>query len=313
MRVLGHFRFEQQARHADAAGDQADGHKDQGEENAALQQIRIHPCAQGLGLHKHMERQNNAGGDRADIALQQVGAETCNVADVIADVIGDGRGVPGVVLRDVGFRLADEVRAHISSLRVDAAADAVEHGDHGAAQGIAGERHGEGDEFQTDQVDITRLRLHRLVHPQAEDHINEEQAQQRKAADAQAHDGAAAESDLDRLADVLRLARFVRDADVGIGRDLHTDHTSAAGHDRADEQGQSRVPRRHDRHNDSDDGNDGIKNLVLIADKRIGAHADRGGDLAHLFRALGHLLDLEEVERGKRQRQHGRTDHEDHQ
>ena len=70
MRVLGHFRFEQQARHADAAGDQADGHKDQGEENAALQQIRIHPCAQGLGLHKHMERQNNAGGDRADIALQ---------------------------------------------------------------------------------------------------------------------------------------------------------------------------------------------------------------------------------------------------
>ena len=51
------------------------------------------------------------GDDSADVAFKEVSAHAGDVADVIADVIGDDGGVARVVLGDAGLDLADEVGA----------------------------------------------------------------------------------------------------------------------------------------------------------------------------------------------------------
>jgi hypothetical protein len=64
--------------------------------------------------------------DRAAVGLVEVGAHAGDVADVVADVVRDGRGVARVVLGDAGLDLADEVGADVGGLGVDAAADTGE-------------------------------------------------------------------------------------------------------------------------------------------------------------------------------------------
>ena len=70
---------------------------------------------------------------------EEVGTHPGDVADVIADVIRDGRRVARVILGDARHHLTGEVRADVRSLGVDAAADAAEHGDGGAAEAEAGD------------------------------------------------------------------------------------------------------------------------------------------------------------------------------
>jgi hypothetical protein len=86
------------------------------------------PCPGPTGRREHHGRE-----DRADERLEQVGAHAGHVADVVAHVVGDDRGVAGVVLGDTGLDLADEVRSHVGSLGVDAAADTREQRDRAEA------------------------------------------------------------------------------------------------------------------------------------------------------------------------------------
>src|SRR5208282_5883483 len=48
------------------------------------------------------------------------------IADVVADIVGDGRRVPWIVLRNAGFDLADEIGAHVRALGEDAAPESGE-------------------------------------------------------------------------------------------------------------------------------------------------------------------------------------------
>ena len=74
-------------------------------------------------------------GDEGDlVALEQVGGHAGAVADVVADVVGDGGRVARVVLGDAGLDLADEVGADVGGLGEDAAADAEEQGEQRAAE-----------------------------------------------------------------------------------------------------------------------------------------------------------------------------------
>ena len=77
-------------------------------------------------------------GDQGDlVALEQVGGHAGAVAHVVADVVGDGGRVAGVVLGDAGFDLADQVGADVGRLGEDAAADPQEQGEQGAAEAEA--------------------------------------------------------------------------------------------------------------------------------------------------------------------------------
>ena len=75
------------------------------------------------------------GGDYgANVGLEEVCAHTCNVAYVVADVVGYYGGIAGVVLGDSGFDLANQVGADIGGLGVDAATHPSEQGDGGGPE-----------------------------------------------------------------------------------------------------------------------------------------------------------------------------------
>ena len=87
--------------------------------------------------------EDQRGDDRDLVGLEQVGRHPGAVADVVADVVGDGGRVARVVLGDARLDLADEVGADVRGLGEDAAADTHEQGDQRGAETEADE-HGRG-------------------------------------------------------------------------------------------------------------------------------------------------------------------------
>ena len=68
------------------------------------------------------------------IGLEQVGRHAGAVADIVADVVGDGRRVARIVLGNAGLDLADEVAADVGALGEDAAAETGEDRDQRGAE-----------------------------------------------------------------------------------------------------------------------------------------------------------------------------------
>ena len=73
--------------------------------------------------------------DEADrVGLEHVRGHAGAIADVITDVVGDGRRVAGIIFVEVLLDLADEVRADVRRLGVDAAAETGEDRDQARAE-----------------------------------------------------------------------------------------------------------------------------------------------------------------------------------
>ncbi len=83
--------------------------------------------------------------DHANVGLVEVGAHAGDVAHVVADVVGDGRGVARVVLGDASLDLADQVGADVGRLGEDAAANASEERLDGRAHAERQHRGGDDD------------------------------------------------------------------------------------------------------------------------------------------------------------------------
>ena len=141
------------------------------------------PAAHSSGLvgEDGLERRY-AEDDRRDqrhlVRLEQVGRHTRAVADVVADVVGDGRRVARVVLGDAGLDLADEVGADVGRLGEDAAADSQEQRDQ-----------------RTTEPEADEDRRARVL----EDHDDHRRAEQTEADREHARDATGAERDLQRL------------------------------------------------------------------------------------------------------------------
>ncbi len=85
------------------------------------------------------DRGQHHGGDRRHrIGLEQVGRHAGAVADIVADIVGDGGGIARIVLRNAGLDLADQVAADVGALGEDAAAEPGEDRDQRSAEA---ERH----------------------------------------------------------------------------------------------------------------------------------------------------------------------------
>ena len=86
-------------------------------------------------LAGEVDRRQHHGGDHRDrVGLEQVGRHAGAVADVVADVVGDGGGVARIVLGDAGFDLADQIAADVGALGEDAAAETGEDRDQRGAE-----------------------------------------------------------------------------------------------------------------------------------------------------------------------------------
>ncbi len=200
--------------------------------------------------------QGNGSDDRAGVRLEEVGTHTGDVADVVADVVGDGGRVAGVVLGDTGFDLADEVGAHIGSLGVDAATDTGEEGDGGGAEAV-------GRDDLEGRVGLE---------PFNKDQVHQHQAGEGKAGDSEAHHGATAERDREGLTRAL-LCCFCG-AGVGHRRDGHAGVAGGRRQHRTDDVAHRCKRRDHDcdqdQHRHSECGDPG----VLLLEERPGALLD---------------------------------------
>ena len=175
----------------DDGGEDADGRDGQGEDDA------------GAGEETDGgDTESYRGDDSADVAFKEVSAHAGDVADVIADVIGDDGGVARVVLGDAGLDLAAEAGTDVGCLGIDAAADAREERDGGSAEGEAEEN----------------------VIAAGED-VDKAASEKAETDDAHAHDRAAGESDGEGAVHAV-LKGGVRGADIGLGGDAHAEEAS---------------------------------------------------------------------------------------
>ena len=215
------------------------------------------------------DSQGEGGDQGAHIGLEQVRAHAGYVAHVVAHIVGDYGRVAGVVLRNSGFHLTHQVRAHVGRLGVDAAAHTGEQRDGGCAQAEAGEHaHVTGD-------DVKRSHAHE---PQANH--------------GHAHDAAAGKRDGERAVHAGN-SRRVGSPAVGADRCAHSQITGRGG-EGASHQKTARcnpaVGSQADDHKEH--GHKDNENAVLRSQKGPGALGDGVGDHSHFFSSRILLDDL---------------------
>ena len=129
--------------------------------------------------------------DGAYVALIQVRAHAGHVAHVVAHVVGNGGGVPGIVLGDAGLDFAHQVGAHVGGLGVDAAAHTGEQGHEGGAHAVH-------------HHDIAQR--HRVIDAEgiAQQEEPDGDVQHAQAHHGEAHDGAGGEGHPQALVQALR-------------------------------------------------------------------------------------------------------------
>jgi hypothetical protein len=214
-----------------------------------------------------------------DVRLEQIGGHAGAVADIVTDVVGNDRGVAGVVLRNAGLDLADEVGTDVCRLGEDAAAEAREDRDERGAEGERGQR------LDDDPV------VGGVAGGTGE--IPEEGADREQAEAGDEHAGYRAGAERHGQPALQRGACGFRSTDVGADRDVHADIAGDARQNRADDEadGGDRAEREEqdDGDNDADDRDGG----VLAAEIGLCAFLNGGGDVLHLGiagRRAQHLL-----------------------
>ena len=201
-------------------------------------------------------------GDRGDrVRLEQVGRHAGAVADVVAHVVGDDRGVARVVLRDAGLELADQVGADVGCLGVDATAEAGEHRDQRGTEGKPDQR-----------IEVL------------EETVGEGDADEPEPDDEEPGDRATPERELQRGIDPT--ARRLGGAQVGAHRDVHPDVPGRAAQHRADQEEDAGLPPEREGEEEKDDRPDPGDDRVLPVQVRLGTFLDRLGDLPHPVVAL---------------------------
>ena len=163
----------------------------------------------GAGAFKRTADNNTEGqsGNKCTyIALKEVSAHTGNVANVIANVIGNNSWVTRVVFRNTGLHFTDKVSAYVSCFGINTAADTGKQRDGGSAEGKAEQN----VIVSGDQIDNTA-------------------SQKTQAYNAHSHDGTAGESNGQGSVHA-GLHGGVGGADVSACGHLHAEET---GQDRA--------------------------------------------------------------------------------
>ncbi|EPY22773.1 inorganic pyrophosphatase, partial [Strigomonas culicis] len=211
-------------RRDDDADQDADGRDEQ----------RVHHGGEGGRELGGAGRNHERGAGRLTEAAKEIGAHTSDIANVVADAVRNDAGVARIVLRDVVLHLADEIGADIGRLGVDAATDAPEAGDRGAA-----ETEGRDALVQLGEV------LRQLAKVGADDLHRQEERGEPHGGEAKAHRDAATEGGLEAVGEALGLVALIaaggrHDGRAGVRVDgnAHADPPGADGGEGARHEGE---------------------------------------------------------------------------
>ena len=235
---------------ADDGGHDGNGAEHHREQHGSLAHVDHHQAAQ-----QH-------GGDQGDgVGFEEVGRHAGAVAHIVADIVGDDRGIARIILRDACLDLADEVCTHVRPLGEYSAAQAREDRDQRPA------------ERQTDQRPKRRFGVPQQMQ---HDDVVSGHAQQPQAHHQHAGDGAAAEGDLERGIDSI--VRRLCGAHVRANRDEHADVAGKSGQNGADGESPRRGPAQtqaqNQEQNDADHGDGGVLAVEVGAGTGLNGRRD---------------------------------------
>ena len=220
--------------------------------------------------------QRKGGENGTNIALIEVSAHAGHVTDIVTDVVSDGSGVTGVILRDTGLDLTDKVSAHVGSLGEDAAAHTAKQSHEGSAH--AKHDHGVGHILSGQLGDLQQ------------DGQPDGNIQQAQAYHGEAHDGAGGECNIETLVQTLRSS--LSGTGVCVGGDLHADEASKGRPDAAGDECEGDEPVVKHAHcgknqqQDEDDDENLCNGGVLMLQISICTFPDCRRDFHHSFIAL---------------------------
>ncbi len=95
---------------------------------------RIDHHLNALGVGKENRCQHHGGNRGHRIGLEQIRRHAGAIADIVADIVGDGGGIARIVFGNAGFDLTDHIAADIGALGENAAAETGENGDQRCAE-----------------------------------------------------------------------------------------------------------------------------------------------------------------------------------
>ena len=223
----------------------------------------------GLGALGEEDGAEQHGRDHGDgIGLEQVRRHAGTVADVVAHVVRDHRGIARVVFRDAGLDLTNQIGPDIGPFGKNAAAEAGE------------DRDQRGAERQADQALEHRAGVQADQH---QDGVIDGDSEQAERHDQEPRDGASAKRHVQRA--VESAPRGLGGAHVRLHRYGHADVAGRAREHGAEQEAEGNVKAQedpeHDEHHRADCGN----GHVLPVQIGHGAFLDGARDLAHARRA----------------------------
>ena len=248
-----------------------EGADDRGHDAGPADRQRIEHRRQLQLRRGEYDRPEHHGGDHGHhIGLEQIRRHAGAVADIVADIVGDGRGVARIVLRDPGFDLADHVAADIGALGEDAAAQTREDRDQ---RGAEAERH--------QRVDHRAVGRPEADGPDQEAEI-ERDPEQRQAGDQETGDGAGLEGEVETAGQ--RLGGGLRHPHIGPDRDIHADEAGRSRQQRADGEADRRIAAEQRPGDDEYDDADHRNGRVLAPQIGLRSFPDGGRNLLHAGR-----------------------------
>ena len=205
--------------------------------------------------------------DGHGIGLEQIRGHPGAVADIVADIVRDGRRVAWIVLRNSGLDLADEIGADIGSLGEDAAAETRKDGNQRCSEA-------EGDE----RVDHRPVRR-RVPHADRQHRVVDRDGEQGETRDQHARHRAGTEGDLQARPEAF--ACRLRGPDIGAHGHQHADEPGRARERRADQKADPDRNRKQERHQHED--HDARNRYGGVLPREIGRRAflNRRGDFLH--------------------------------
>ena len=220
-------------------------------------------------LAKKIDAEHHGGDDGHRIGLEQVGRHARAVADIVADIVGDGRRVARIVLGNAGFDLADEIGADVGALGEDAAAETGEDRDQ---RGAEAERDQRVDDCAVDRRDS----------PSGRSGCRNRPATPSSARPATSMPVTAPALNAMSRPPRERLGRRLRRAHIGAHRDVHADEAGCAREDRADQEADRDVASR-EKNQSRTNMTMPTMAMVVYCRLQIGLRAfgDRAGDLLH--------------------------------
>ena len=222
--------------------------------------------------------------DEADgVGFKDIGGHPSAIADVIADVVGNGGGVTRVIFFELGFEFADEVGADIGGFGVDASAQTSEDADERGTESESGET-----------IDGSTK-----AEPAGGNEVEGADGEEGEGDNEKAGYGATIEGVAQGggAADGGGLGG----ADVGHDGDSHpceaSDETTGGADDKADSSGKIFQVADRSEKKKGDEG-DGLQLAVEIGG---GSFLNGGGDFAHPFVAFGLAFNPEDKCNGGRE------------